>query len=628
MLIPEHKIEEVLERTDLVGLISRHVELKKAGRSFKGCCPFHQEKSPSFHVTPEIRRFKCFGCQAGGDAIAFVQRYLGKTFVDAVRELAREAGVDLATAEDPGARERQELREATDAALEHFRSRLWDPTVGKPAREYLAERGVSEETAKLFGLGWAPQGWDELVKRLMHLGVLDFGVNAGLAQKRNRGEGFFDVFRSRLMIPIRSSEGRTLAFGGRLLELDAATAERGGPKYLNSKESRLYNKSEVLYGIDLAREEIRRRKSAILVEGYFDCIGLHQVGVKHAVALCSTALTPGHLKLLARYDVKELVLLLDGDEAGRKAVERLASSLLSHGTAARVALLPEGEDPDTFAQREGSAGMDRLVAAAKPLTEHLFHVILPEGPDASFEAKMQALGRLKAITQQLPVGLARSAFFTALARHSGLPAAELEAELRGKPPAPLQPVPKPSPRAASPQQHGGARGSTEPGVPAAAPTVRQVKPPDALEAAFVAAILKVPRLAAVDAYRVQDELAHTSLRLVLARVAQGALSADIYEEMPLPVQRSLAAAAHTLPKDEAALERDFRGMTRKLKLRRIEEQLAHIAQVTGAAQGTGDLNDEVRRLVSERISLLALKKQVLEELTPSPAGTKGGGHLV
>ncbi|HEX4621335.1 MAG TPA: DNA primase, partial [Myxococcaceae bacterium] len=346
-MIPEQKIEEILERVDLVALVSRHVELKKSGRNFKGLCPFHGEKTPSFQVNPEMRRFKCFGCNAGGDAIAFVQRYLGKSFVDAVRELAREAGVDLEAAEDPSARERAQLREVTSLAAEHFKARLWDEQAGAQARHYLQERGVPDEMTRAFGLGWAPAAWTELADKMREAGVLEWGVKAGLAAPRSRGDGYYDMFRGRLFVPIRSPEGRTIAFGGRLLEGEE------GPKYLNSRESKLYNKSEVLFGMDLARNEIRRLKAAVLVEGYFDCIGLHQVGVKHTVALCSTALTQGHLSLLSRSEAKELVLLLDGDEAGRKAVERLAGPLLAAGTPTRVGLLPQGEDPDTFARKVG-----------------------------------------------------------------------------------------------------------------------------------------------------------------------------------------------------------------------------------------------------------------------------------
>ena len=413
-MIPAHKIQEVLERVDLVGLVSRYVELKKAGREYKGRCPFHQEKTPSFYVVPEKRFYFCHGCRASGDAVSFVQRYLGKTFMDAVKDLAREVGVDLEAAQDPGARERQQLKEATDLAAEHFRALLWEEE-GRSARAYLASRGISEETARAFGLGWAPAAWTSLADRLTKAGMIEWGLNAGLVSKRSKGDGYFDFFRSRLIIPIRAPEGRPIAFGARLVDAEE------GPKYLNSRESRLYNKSETLFGMDQARDEIRRRKAAVLVEGYFDCIALHQEGVKHTVALCSTALTPGHLKLLGRAEAQELFLLLDGDQAGLAAVERLAGPLLAAGAAAKVALLPQGDDPDTFIRREGAAGLERLLTEARPLTTHVFLTLLPQGKEASFEEKMAALERLKPVSAQLPVGLVRSAFFSALSGWCGLP---------------------------------------------------------------------------------------------------------------------------------------------------------------------------------------------------------------
>lgn len=594
MLIPEHKIEEVLERVDLVALVSRHVELKKAGRSYKGRCPFHQEKSPSFYVTPDIRRFKCFGCQAGGDAISFVQRYFGKTFTDAVRDLAREVGVDLEAAEDPSARERQQLKEVTDLAQEHFKARLWHPEAGKKAREYLHGRGVTDDVARAFGLGWAPLAWGELADVLTKHGVLEWGVKAGLVQPRQRGDGYYDVFRGRLMIPIRAPEGRTIAFGGRLLEGE------DGPKYLNSKESRLYNKSETLYGMDLAREEIRRRKRAVLVEGYFDCIGMHQAGVRNAVALCSTALTPGHLALLGRTDAKELVLLLDGDEAGRKAVERLAGPLLAQGVATQVALLPEGEDPDTFARKAGEAGVQSLLDASRPLTSYLFSTVLPEGRNASFEAKMKAMDRLKPLCAQLAPGLTRSAFFAALAEHSGLPAADLESSLKAKPPA----------RPAAPQAPGG---PAAPRGAAPAPAPRPEKPPGLEEMWFAAAVLTDPRLLQQDTFRVADELEHPGLRRLVAQVASGQPVEDALYDASEALKRGLEATRrHHLPPPGPELEQAFAALCQEMKLKRIKDRLTYNHRRSEQLQreGADHETDEMRQLMQERKELNALKNKV------------------
>src|SRR5262249_57238428 len=213
-----------------------------------------------------------------------------------------------------------------------------------------------------FGLGWAPEAWTRLADVLLARGLLEFGIQAGLVQRRTRGDGAYDVFRGRLMIRIRARDGRVVAFGGRLLVGDQ------GPKYLNSKESRLYNKSETLYGLDRARDEVRRRKSVVLVEGYFDVIGLHQAGVTHAVALCSTALTGGHLQQLQRIEARELVLLLDGDEAGRKAVERLAPALLAAGACPRPGPPPRGAGPGTLARSRGGGGARARARAPVPLS--------------------------------------------------------------------------------------------------------------------------------------------------------------------------------------------------------------------------------------------------------------------
>jgi DNA primase len=602
LLIPEHKIEEILDRADIVAVISRHVELRKSGRSFKGKCPFHQEKSASFYVTPDIRRFKCFGCQAGGDVIAFVQRYLGKTFVDAVRDLAREVGIDLEAAVDPSMRERQQLKEATDLAQAHFRAQLASEA-GRKAREYLASRGVSEKNAQEFGLGYAPLMWSLLADKLREAGLLEFGVRAGLVAPRSRGDGYYDLFRGRLIVPIRAPEGRTIAFGGRLLEGE------DGPKYLNSKESKLYNKSEVLFGMDLAREELRRRKSAVLVEGYFDCIALHEAGVKNALALCSTALTLGHLGVLGRAEAKELVLMLDGDEAGKKAVERLAGPILAAGMAAKVALLPDGEDPDTFVRKEGADGAMRLVEQAKPLSAHLFDAALPEGPAASFEAKMSALERLRPVASPLPVGLVRSAFFGAMSRHFGLPAQELEASLRGKS-APPKPQPKPqaaAPWQGSPQREAQAR----PPRPLARPAAE--RPPDLLEARYAALVLRLPRLVGKDEHRVQDELSHSGLRALVAHALTLGAQDALYEAAE-GTRMALDAARRELPEDESALEPLFVDLCRKLKLRRVEEQLSYIAKVTGRLDGASELTEDARRLIEQRVELLALKRRLLERV--------------
>ncbi|MFO0593888.1 MAG: DNA primase [Myxococcaceae bacterium] len=581
MLIPDSKIQEVRERVDMIALVQRHgVELKKSGRSYKGLCPFHGEKSPSFYVWPDEKRFKCFGCQAGGDAISFVQRLMGKTFVDTVRDLAKELGIDLESAVDPAMREKQQVKDATDFAAQHFVERLWDPVVGRHARDYLHGRGLTDDLIRAFGLGWAPLQWTELADKFRERGLLAFGEKAGLVAPRQRGDGFYDMFRGRVIIPIRSPEGRTIAFGGRLLEGD------DGPKYLNSRENRLYNKSEILYATDQARDEIRKKKSAVLCEGYFDAIGMHQAGVKNAVALCSTALTPGHLTLLGRLEAKELVLLLDGDEAGRKAVERLAGALLAGGVNCKVAVLPDGEDPDTFARKAGVEGVAKLLAEARPLTAHLFESLLPRGKDAEFEEKMAALDRFKPIAAAVPVGLTRSALFGAMSKHFALPAAELETALKSKAAPVVRPVPKPK--------------SNEP-------------PPDQNEATWVAAILKDRRLFDADQaeLKVAYELKHMGLRTLVAAIQSGTAAEEALYEASDVVKTALTKARDLLPADEDALRKGFEAVSARLKLRAVEDRLQIIArEIANAPGGTTELTQESRDLLTEQGALMLLKQKL------------------
>lgn len=579
MLIPDSKIQEVRERVDMVALVQRHgVELKKSGRSYKGLCPFHGEKSPSFYVWADEKRFKCFGCQAGGDAISFVQRLLGKTFVDTVRDLAKELGIDIEAAVDPGMKEKQQVKDATDFAAQHFVDRLWDPVIGRHARDYLHSRGLTDDLIRSFGLGWAPMAWTELADKLRERGLLAFGEKAGLVSPRQKGDGYYDMFRGRVMIPIRSPEGRTIAFGGRLLEGD------DGPKYLNSKENRLYNKSETLYATDQARDDIRKKKSAVLCEGYFDAIGMHQAGVKNALALCSTALTPGHLGLLGRLEAKELVLLLDGDNAGRNAVERLAGALLAGGVNSRVAVLPEGEDPDTYARRVGADAVQELVKHAPSLTTHLFNTLLPNGQASEFEEKMAALDRFRPIAAQVPVGLTRSALFGAMAKHFGLPASELETALKSKAPVAVKAAPKPK--------------SNEP-------------PPDQNEATWVAVVLKKRELLHADEYKVAFELKHLGLRSLVEALLAGGTTEDALYEASDVVKAQLVKARDLLPADEEALRKGFEVISKRLKLRAIEDRLQYISrEVANSPGGTSELTQELRDLLTEQGELLLLKRQL------------------
>jgi len=426
-------------RVDVAAVIGRHVELKKSGRTWKGNCPFHGERTPSFHVYTEDKHYKCYGCGEHGDVFKFLQKLQGKEFPQVVRELAAEVGVEVPeadareTAEAQKRRqERNELLAANDAAARYWAARL-QSRWGEPARGYLAGRGVSEEQVAAFRLGVAADGWDDLGQRLGAKGIAEAALHkAGLLVKKDDGRGY-DRFRKRLMFPITSMDGQVIGFGGRAL------GEEKGAKYLNTPETPLYKKSRVLYGIDLAREAIRRTRAAVLVEGYFDVIGLHQAGVKNAVAVCGTALTPEHVELLKRLDCREVTVLFDGDAAGLAAPGKAAAALFPAGMAGKVAVLPAEAgkiDPDDYARLHGRAGVEALLAAARPLSEFLMDQAVAracgERPSqASLEEKVRAVAELAPLVKLLPGGLARSVFEDAIARKLDLDATKLREELAG-----------------------------------------------------------------------------------------------------------------------------------------------------------------------------------------------------
>jgi len=454
-MIPDSIIEEIRNRTDVVAVIGRHVDLQKSGRTWKGCCPFHGERTPSFHVYPEDRHFKCYGCGEYGDVFKFLQKLEGKEFPEVVRALAAEAGVEIPeeTVEDSAEnrrkrKERAEAVAACDAAARYWQARLWSPH-GESGRDYLASRGVSDEEARRFKLGIAASEWNDLPPRLAQKEISLPSIDrAGLRVPSDRGG--YDRFRGRLMFPISALDGQVIGFGAR------AMGDEKGAKYINTPETVLYKKSRVLYGLDLARESIRKTRSAVLVEGYFDVIGLHQVGVRNAVAVCGTALTPEHLELLERCDCREVVILFDGDVAGLAAPAKAAQVLLPSSISGKVAVLPADAgkvDPDDFARARGKEGVDALLASAIPLTDFLILRGIERhcggnAPDAPVEAKLAAVRELAPLVRLAPEGLARTTFEERIARRMELDLQALRDEIQGRPRgAPPGPERKAPPRA-------------------------------------------------------------------------------------------------------------------------------------------------------------------------------------
>ncbi len=364
--IPRDIIDTVRDRTDIVEVIGRHVALTRRGKNFVGLCPFHQEKTPSFNVVAERDIFHCFGCGTGGDVFKFLMLLEGLNFVEAVRELAGPAGVtieerELTPAERRAMRERATLFEVLEAAQRFYEAELWTKASGGPARAYLERRQITEETSRAWSLGWAPGGWTRLVDQLHRDGFSPEQLaEAGLARPRNHG-GFYDTLRERLVIPIRDERGRTIAFGGRLLEGD-------GPKYLNTPETRLYQKSRVLFGLDVARAAIAKKGRALVVEGYFDVISLRQAGFEETVATCGTALTPDHLEKIRRLS-RDVLLLLDADEAGQRAAERTLEAFVEASIQPWRVTVPGAKDPDELVRESGPEALTEAIDRRQPLFE-------------------------------------------------------------------------------------------------------------------------------------------------------------------------------------------------------------------------------------------------------------------
>jgi DNA primase len=345
-------IENVRAATDIVELVGQYVTLKRSGVNFKGLCPFHTEKTPSFHVRPDRQMYYCFGCQRGGDAFSFLMEHDGVGFTEAVRNLGARAGI-VVEVSAPGEGAHDELYAAAEAAAQYFAAQLLEPA-GARARTYLQKRGIRRDLADRFRLGAAPEGWENLSRALAARGIRQQVLLAlGLVGRRTRGEGVYDTFRDRVIFPIRSLSGRVIGFGGRILP---GPGEASAPKYLNSADSPIYHKNRVLYGLEEARGAIRRGDSAILTEGYLDMLSLFQAGIEPVVAACGTAFGEAQAALLHRY-TRRAYILGDSDAAGRRAAVRAAGLLLEHGFLVHVVELPSGYDPDAFVREHGAAAM-------------------------------------------------------------------------------------------------------------------------------------------------------------------------------------------------------------------------------------------------------------------------------
>ena len=358
-MIPADKIEEVKQAADIVDVVADHIKLRRTGSSFTGLCPFHNEKTPSFNVSPSLGIFKCFGCGEGGDVINFVMQMDGVGFEEAVRTLAERYNVVIQEKTEDQYDPQQHLKDGIYHALRFagnfFHQNLAESDDAEYAREYLKKRGYPWKTVRKYGLGYAPDRFDGLLKNAESAGInMQYLHESGLVKAREDESGYYDTFRSRLMFPIFNPSGKAIGFGGRTLSSDKKI-----PKYINSPQTPVYNKSEVLYGIHAAKNEIRKVGEAILVEGYTDVISMHQAGIGNVVSTSGTSLTAGQIRVMKRYG-EMLLMIFDADTAGVKAAVRGISIALEGGMAVRVLTLPEEEDPDSFVREYGSEGFLEL----------------------------------------------------------------------------------------------------------------------------------------------------------------------------------------------------------------------------------------------------------------------------
>ncbi|OGQ22738.1 MAG: DNA primase [Deltaproteobacteria bacterium RIFCSPLOWO2_02_FULL_44_10] len=404
-MFPRSFLHELRERLSLVSLINERVSLKKAGVNFKGLCPFHIEKSPSFLVSEEKQIFHCFGCGEGGDVITFFMKFEGMSFPEAVKLLADRVGLKLPTEKNKALsthevdqqRQRKWSLRLNQIALDYFAATLAHPVKGKKARDYLQERVIPSHLWKQHFLGYADKGWDGLEKHLKEKGApLALAAELGLLRKKE-GEGYYDFFRDRIIFPITSPRGEILGFGGRTLD------EHEMAKYINSPDSLIYHKSSSVFGLSEAKNAIRQQEQVIIVEGYTDVLRLVSVGLGYVVAPLGTALTTGHLQLLTRY-TKNMFLAFDGDEAGRRATLRTLPLFLEAGMMPRVVCLPKGEDPDSFVRQNGVEHFQERCQQARSLFEFFIDGVVEEtGRDlvGKTSATRQILPLLEKVTDSI-----------------------------------------------------------------------------------------------------------------------------------------------------------------------------------------------------------------------------------
>ena len=610
-------LEEIRSRVDMVEMVGQFVNLKRAGENWKGLCPFHTEKTPSFTVHPKKGIFHCFGCGAGGDAFGFLMRQDRLAFPEAVRLLAQRAGVELPSERRPEAADGkiEALRQIMARAAKFYAEALWAPG-GDKARRYLEGRGVDPEVARRFGLGYAPEGWDHLLAFMRGQSVTEEELaQAGLVLPRQTGSGFYDRFRGRLLFSIRDGQGRVVAFGGRALGPEE-------PKYLNSPETPLYVKGQILYALDLAKGAMRERNRAIVVEGYLDCLMAHQHGFTETVAALGTAFTQAQLALLQR-SADEIVAVFDADAAGQKAAARIdelmsgPADLRSLGWSmartggferaghfpVKVAVLPPGHDPDSLLRSQGAEAFRSRVDEARSILSFVMAQALAEENLASPRGRATAHARVALVLSKVPNAEEATALAQQAARELGVDPTQLWIEAQQ-----LQ-------RARFSQgRGGGASGrATLPSTGAGWP------PPNLAERDLLSLLLQVEeaRVSLLPGIE-DDDIAHPGLRALLAalREAPGSPAEALMTALPGDGERGLLAALLLEERNWSDVRQQIGELQRRYEIRRRKKRIRQVTQAIIEAQATGD--PALPQLQAE-LGQLQREAEAVRELSLTPA---------
>ena len=436
--------QELKQQVGIEQVVADYVpNLHRRGKSYKALCPFHEEKTPSFHVHPEFGFYHCFGCHARGDAIKFVQEFEKVDFRLAVSTIAKRFGIPMPEFRGGRSREEQDkelLRRQTLLAVcklaeEFYVNQLWNHPKGSVVRDYMKQRGLTPEQLREYRIGFAPPGYESFLQEARGHGYKDeTTAEAGQASRRERG-GYIDRFRNRIMFPIADQGGDIVGFGGRLLDGD-------GPKYLNSPDTPLFHKGKLLYGLTAAREALREQNRAILLEGYMDWIALHSLGIRNVLAGLGTALGPEQARLLKRM-TSETVLIYDGDDAGRKAMFRAAELLLAQDVAVRAAVLPPDQDPDSYIREKGPKAMAEFLDQAPPALEWFFEDALSSGTGASPEGKLRIFEAVAPLVRAIRNPILKEGYVNQIASRLGLEPSTVKKSLgRGSRSAQSRGIPK------------------------------------------------------------------------------------------------------------------------------------------------------------------------------------------